>query len=54
MRTCAPATSHACVLFNLQVVLREEEREPRRRTKIVPQLMERDKYWRVRAAQAAA
>ena len=46
--------SHACVLFNLQVVLREEEREPRRRTKIVPQLMERDKYWRVRAAQAAA
>ncbi|KAI7841487.1 hypothetical protein COHA_004880 [Chlorella ohadii] len=39
---------------HLTVVLREEEREPRRRTKIVPQLMERDKYWRVRAAQAAA
>ncbi|PRW39364.1 50S ribosomal L22-like isoform X2 isoform B [Chlorella sorokiniana] len=38
---------------HLTVVLREEENEPRRRTRIVPQLMERDKYWRVRAAQAA-
>ena len=37
---------------SLPVVLREEEREPRRRTRIVPQLMERDKYWRIRAAQA--
>lgn len=35
-----------------QVLLREEEEEPQRRTKIVPQLMEREKHWRLRAAQA--
>lgn len=34
-----------------QVVLREEEREPRRRTKIVPMLAERHKMWRMREAQ---
>jgi len=32
------------------VVLREEEQEPQRRTRIVPQLAERDKLWRMRAA----
>ncbi|PSC71950.1 50S ribosomal L22 [Micractinium conductrix] len=36
---------------HLTVVLREEEREPRRRTKIVPMLAERHKMWRMREAQ---
>lgn len=45
-------SSALCLAYPPQVVLREEEVEPQRRTRIVPQLMERDKYWRVRAAQA--
>ncbi|KAL4440559.1 hypothetical protein ABPG75_003560 [Micractinium tetrahymenae] len=38
---------------HLTVVLREEEREPRRRTKVIPMLAERGKLWRMRGAQAA-
>lgn len=37
----------------LQVVLREEEREPRRRTTIMPMLAERTKLWRMRGEKAA-
>ena len=35
----------------MQVVLREEEVEPRRRTQIVPMLAERRKVWRGRPGQ---
>ena len=34
-----------------QVLLREEEEEPRRRTRIVPMMAERHKLWRMREAQ---
>lgn len=37
----------------MQVVLREEEREPRMRTKIIPMLAERPKLWRMRGDKAA-
>lgn len=38
---------------HLTVVLREEEREPRMRTKIIPMLAERPKLWRMRGDKAA-
>jgi hypothetical protein len=34
----------------LQIVLREEATEPKRRTRIVPMLMERQKLWDMREA----
>ncbi|EFN53873.1 hypothetical protein CHLNCDRAFT_136009 [Chlorella variabilis] len=36
---------------HLTVLLREEEEEPRRRTRIVPMMAERHKLWRMREAQ---
>ena len=33
-----------------QIVLREEAKEPKRRTRIVPMLMERKKVWDMREA----
>ena len=44
---CRPAPA---LLLLLQIVLREEATEPKRRTRIVPMLMERQKLWDMREA----
>lgn len=38
---------------HLTVLLREEEVAPRRRTKVIPMLMERERFWRMRADTTA-
>lgn len=53
-QTRPPLTRHSVYLRCTQVVLREEETEPRRRTRVIPMLMERDRQRRVRAAAGQA